>query len=238
MKNCIYIHGLESGGNSRTASILRKEFAGVLNIIEPKIDYTNMQSVVATIKEAMTTHPACFLIGSSMGGFVALQFPDTPKILINPALHPTEIDIVKRHPHLQSQLPVFLEMEKFVVEREKLNADNGDREDAEFTYGLFGLNDELFSFRAEFEQNFSYTLMSSNIFTCSDGHRLSEETVRKELKALIEYYLIESALFEATYPYIDMDDTEAWREGGFEPPRKELFAQLIAEKEKILAKLK
>ncbi|KAA6301955.1 MAG: hypothetical protein EZS26_001958 [Candidatus Ordinivivax streblomastigis] len=243
MKTCIYIHGLESKGNSRTAGILCEEFAGILGIVEPKIDYSDIQSVVETIKVAIAKSSSCFLIGSSMGGFVALQFPSVPKILINPALRPTETGIAKRHPQLQSQLSTFLELERYIVEHEIQNCNLGDREDSLFTYGLFGLNDELFSYRAEFERDFNYTLPRNHIFTCPDGHRLSEATVRNQLKTLIEYYLIDSTIFHESHPYYSTFplfgfDEEEYKRLGIEPPSEERFAKLTADREKILSKLK
>jgi hypothetical protein len=186
MKACIYIHGLESTGNSRTAGILREEFAGVLNIIEPQIDYTDIQSDLTTVKTAIGAHSPCFLIGSSLGGFLAIQFPSCPKILINPALRPSEIGIIQQHPRLQPQLPMLKEMEKaFDVRIDRAIRANNSVEGC-LAYGLFGTKDELFSYLDEFKRAI---IRRENIWTCSDGHRLSEDTARTKLAALVKLLL-------------------------------------------------
>jgi hypothetical protein len=238
MKTCIYIHGLESKGGSHTASVLREEFAGVLNIIEPVIDYADIQSVVETIKATIAANPDCFLIGSSLGGFVALQFPETPFILINPALRPSEIGRAQQHPILLPQLPVFLQMEKAFTERVTRKLRANDFIEGQSSYGLFGTNDEYFSYLNEFKQDLDRVVRTLHIFTCTDGHRLSEPTVRTKVVALVELLLQDIKIDE----YLDANftgwiDEEFAAEMGIKLPIDEKFEQLDAERKKILKRL-
>ena len=90
MKKVLYLHGLESNQGGPKVDFLAKEFC----VYAPEMDYKDPD---LNIKMFFIMHDfqPDFIIGSSMGGYVAdtlAQKYGVPAILFNPALHNRSFD--------------------------------------------------------------------------------------------------------------------------------------------------
>lgn len=172
-----YIHGFGSTGNSQTVQGLRKILGDKAIIHAPQFsnDLSTFEKIKQNIEEARK-HISEFrpeiIIGSSFGGFITTFIDGYYKIIINPCLLPSE--------RLSTLSP---NMGKEDIEKlKKLESDRDiDMEDNYFTFGLFGLNDELFSYRAYFEKEFS----KYRSYTMPCGHRIDIENIENHLIPLI-----------------------------------------------------
>ncbi len=87
----IYCHGLGSSGQSEKATIL-KQTCGDLEVVAPNLPLEPRQAI-RRIEEEVKRLPfePCLLIGSSLGGFYALNLHQKcglPAVLLNPATNP------------------------------------------------------------------------------------------------------------------------------------------------------
>ena len=85
MKKVLYLHGLESNQGGPKVDFLANEFI----VHAPKMDYTDPDLNIKMLFTMQDLKPD-FIIGSSMGGYVADILAEkygVPAILFNPALH-------------------------------------------------------------------------------------------------------------------------------------------------------
>jgi len=89
MKKVLYLHGLESKQGGPKVDFLANEFI----VHAPKMDYTDPDLNIKMLFTMQDLKPD-FIIGSSMGGYVADILAEkygVPAILFNPALHSRSI---------------------------------------------------------------------------------------------------------------------------------------------------
>ena len=89
MKKVLYLHGLESNQGGPKVDFLANEFI----VHAPKMDYTDPDLNIKMLFTMQDLKPD-FIIGSSMGGYVADILAEkygVPAILFNPALHSRSI---------------------------------------------------------------------------------------------------------------------------------------------------
>ena len=173
----LYIHGFGSTGNSQTVQGLQKALGNDATILAPQ--FTNDLSTVAQIeqniaeaKKYMHEFRPNVVIGSSFGGFIATFLNGYPRILINPCLLPSE--------RLHNLSP---NMSKEDIELLKALETSHDI-DGEMRfemYGLFGLQDELFSYLNLFKKLYG----ESKTYTMPCGHRIDAENIENHLIPII-----------------------------------------------------
>jgi uncharacterized protein len=96
MKKVLYLHGLESNQGGPKVDFLANEFI----VHAPKMDYTDPDLNIKMLFIMQDLKPD-FIIGSSMGGYVAdilAQKYGVPAILFNPALHNRSFDPAIEYP--------------------------------------------------------------------------------------------------------------------------------------------
>lgn len=173
MINILYVHGLrrtEDADESRTATALRYCLDPLKYKVIAPIFPSRGKEALISIQQAIIDHDIQIVVASSLGGFLSLLLRDIPKIVINPCCNP------------------FVELNKLGFEDLALTYnnllsslwENIEPFDVEFTYGVFGMHDELFSYKCEFEKSYKHALM------IDDGHRISIENVRQVISPLVE----------------------------------------------------
>ena len=170
--NVLYLHGLNSNGNSRTARTLMEECQN-WNVICPTLP-VDCGNAMNAIKSILNSNHIDIIIGTSLGGFLALQCHNYFRIAINPTLHPSQ-DIIK--------LGVD---ENIASTYRKYENEICDDEDCELTYALFGINDKLISYYDEFCNKY----LKDHILFTDDEHRLSVKSIKNNLIPLINKILL------------------------------------------------
>lgn len=90
MKKILYVHGLGSGANSSTTKMLRDYFKNDrVYAVELTMNYP--YECIKKVNDSVSENGIDVVIGSSMGGFFAMQAEGAAKILINPCLSPCAV---------------------------------------------------------------------------------------------------------------------------------------------------
>ena len=82
----VYLHGLQSSGQSTTAQRLRRTLPKH-EVISPDLAVQPDVALSQLRKLATTLRPDAIIVGTSMGGFFAQLFRGFNRILINPSFH-------------------------------------------------------------------------------------------------------------------------------------------------------
>lgn len=199
-KTVIYVHGLNSSGNSSTASSLKAYLRSFdIDVVTPTFDYSHPDVVNTQLKNLVVKHFPCVVIGSSLGGFYVLRQRNCKKIVMNPCLYPvTELpklgvdeNIVSKYKHMQQTL-----------------FNGWDAEETKSTIGIFGSNDELFSYKSELSSKID------RVIATSDKHRISPTTLRfVVIPIIVEYFssvnesLAKDILLNERFVTCTQDDT-------------------------------
>ena len=82
----VYLHGLQSSGQSTTAQRLRRtlpkhEVISPDLVVQPDVALSQLRKLATTLR------PDAIIVGTSMGGFFAQLFRGFNRILINPSFH-------------------------------------------------------------------------------------------------------------------------------------------------------
>ena len=192
--NILYIHGLGSSSESSTGKFLGEQSAEFVTFLHPTFDVSPkkaLEQINAFIKE----HDVKMVIGSSLGGFYALQSDCPFGIVINPALTPIQ-DIQKAFGkgtfNRVNDPGTYVIDESFYQELEEIIHKNYDDVETWFHRfpktknfcGIFGADDNLFSHYEDF-----HTINPEDVILIGNmGHRLDEEGQFK-LMILIGYML-------------------------------------------------
>lgn len=91
--NVMYVHGLNSNGNSTTGKliekVLKEQFSDIeINVFHPDFPKYGPDAI-KTLKQEIRKNKINIVIGTSLGGFVALNAEGPFRIVVNPALHPS-----------------------------------------------------------------------------------------------------------------------------------------------------
>lgn len=173
----LYIHGYGGIGRGQTVIGLEELLGDKVEIYAPYFGYkfsstAEIEQYIEDAKTAMDEFRPDLIIGSSFGGFITTFLNGYPRILINPCLRPSErVDILSPN------------MEHKEVKKLKALETSHDitPKTASETYGLFGLNDELFSYLQLFKQLYG----TKQAFTMISEHRIGMENIEFQLIPLI-----------------------------------------------------
>lgn len=185
MRKILYIHGLSSSGNSRTANTL-SALLPEDKIISPDLPIAPQKSLNLLYEICAAKHPD-LLIGTSMGGMFAQQIRGYKKILINPAFHVSEFMrknigtqafLNKRKDGIQNY-EITTELCDAYLEMENKQFDNITSFDKENTYAFFGEQDELVNCYEEYHKYYEHCMWFFG------GHRLKTEDIEEYILPLI-----------------------------------------------------
>lgn len=169
----LYIAGFGSGPKtSRTFKIIKEFMKDKWDVKCPDLDLTESPMTVHESISRMAQ--GCDMaIGSSLGGFYVLGIEgDCKKIAINPCLSP-----VKELPGLTSAIG-----DKAMKEFRRLEKKMEEIEETEGVYGIFGKDDDLFSYIDEFKKKWG----EDSCTIVEGGHKLEKEVLVKSLKKALK----------------------------------------------------
>lgn len=176
-KNILYIHGLGSDANSTTYKYLC-ELLPNHNVITDSFDLLNPIKTLEAINDIIDKKAISYVIGSSLGGFYALCCNKSIcKIVVNPCM-----DLAVEIPKL-TDVP-DLALSEFAKLKESAYNDI-DMEVRLFTYGIFGKNDELFSYRELFSEQYGF---KDNVLQVDANHKLTKSQLEVPIKKGFEYF--------------------------------------------------
>ena len=187
--NILYVHGLGGSKESTTCKNLR-EILTDCTIYAEDFDLYDVQGTLDKIEKIVQEKKIGTLIGSSFGAFYVLSRKATPfRIVINPCMSPS-LEI----PKLDKSIPENVVKELFSLEAKTYGLkfyNHGEKTPAmkNTTCGIFGTDDELFSFSTFFSQMYSdLTMYNDNIFFVEGGHhKLSKDQLTPTIKNAFEF---------------------------------------------------
>lgn len=177
----LFVHGLGSDKNSTTG----KNIKSILNeynidVITESFDLLNPTETMRRIRSY--SNSVDYIIGTSLGGFYVLaETNSVSKIVINPCMLPS-IEI----PKLENV------SDNLIAEWEKMEDDTYSSVDGEMrtvTFGAFGSNDELFSYKSEFMKIYGRKIKGfNNHVYLSAKHKMSYDELEYSLLVALEYF--------------------------------------------------
>ena len=197
--NIVYLHGMSSSGQSKTANKLRALFPDD-NIIAPDLP-VNPNEAMLLIRDTLQKMSIdnTIIIGSSMGAMFAHQQTSYCRILINPAFHVSRLlmeHIGKSLPFLSPRLDGIREFSVTeelcsLYEQMESRQFNFERSDynhhtAKYVIGLFGLQDNIVNCKDEFINNFDIPDYAF-YHEYNGGHRLTDTEIENVLKPAIDW---------------------------------------------------
>ena len=169
MINILYIHGLNSSGNSRTGKLLEEYLGQGYKVFHPTFPQ-DADAALAQAKNEIHKNNIDIVVASSLGGFIALKLRNVMKIVINPCMVPS-VELPK------------LGVDDVTVGRyaqlEKSLLSGIDAEEREITFGVFASHDELFSYKSLFTKYYN------NVSSMNDGHRISPMNIKNIIVPLV-----------------------------------------------------
>lgn len=188
--NILYLHGFGSSGNSATVEILRKYFKDDL-ILAPDIP-VNIKDGITFVRQYFREHQVDLIIGTSLGGFYAMNLGGVKKVVINPAMFPFQ-DLRKIAINGGGYLTDYAHDKK--IAWDVYNAYNDvekiqnefydivkDNETVNETYALFGTDDDVISHSDAFVAMFNPKKCEQFV----GGHRLNEELIANTLVPFVQ----------------------------------------------------
>ena len=186
----LYIHGIGSGRRgANTVQWFKKEFPedAIFSFdipIEP-------DRAIQYIKEKCLELDINAVIGTSLGGFYAMQIPGVQKILINPAIKAFEtVEKIGKGEHKffcvrDDGIDTYTIDDAFIAalrrQYEKF-LEVMDEETVAETYAIFGTEDDI----CQYSDLFKKTYRESQMMTEKFGHRMTEEIFKKCFKTMYE----------------------------------------------------
>lgn len=189
MSKLLYFHGLASSGATQTADYLRVKLPN-MEVISPDIPLNPMEALEMLHTLCLETHPD-LIIGTSMGAMFAQQMHDHRKILVNPAFHVSEImrKNMGVNPFFSPRkdgATSFDITEQLCQAYEEIEAHQFEGItdfDRQYTWGLFGTEDDLVHGHEEFLQYYHHATLYPG------GHRLLQKWVKAYVLPCIEEIL-------------------------------------------------
>lgn len=174
----LFIHGYGSGANNLTGSEIQRKLGNKAHVFMPGFSnelekFENMEQNIRKATDFVREHKIDLVIGSSMGGFTAMQVPGVNKILVNPAMVPSDIfNLGMLEDISETEIHKYRQLENRAV----------SKEEAALTYALFATDDELFSYKERFERLYD----PQKSFQMRGKHVISPKNIREDLLPLIE----------------------------------------------------
>lgn len=189
----VYLHGLQSSGQSTTAQRLRRTLPKH-EVISPDLPVPPEVALTELRRLATQLSPDAIIIGTSMGGMFAQMFRGFRRILINPSFHTSrklseyEGKRLEFHNPRLDGLKDFEVTKKLIKKYEQMEAKqfdpkfgiigrNPDRADQ--VTALFGTQDTVVNCREEYLQHYS------QLEEFEGGHRLDPNSTITLLVPLI-----------------------------------------------------
>lgn len=171
----LYIAGFGSGPTtSTTYKRIRKYLGKKWDVICPNLDLT---------ESPMSTHEGIsrlaqdydLVIGSSLGAFYVMGIDtDCHRIVINPCMVPS-----KELPEIATTISDEALKEFKRLEKKLKDIDDEDRGNV---YGIFGKDDELFSYIDMFKEKYNKYIVVPG------GHKLPQDSLLKGLGSALRYF--------------------------------------------------
>lgn len=173
--NLLYIHGFNSHGNSNTTQQLRKSLSkSSVEVHSPTLD-TDPNKTIPFLKNYIADNNIKIIVASSLGGFFALKLKNFGlfTIICNPCVYPSK-ELYKVGAN------IFLSDKFEKYEHDILNFDQDTRSSF---IGIFGRNDDLFSYKKELEK------CGVKSISTNDGHRVSNMTTQNVIVPIVIDYV-------------------------------------------------
>lgn len=177
--NILYVHGIGSNGKGNTVTLMKKYLTDheIYSFDIP----ADPNKAISFIKDKCKELDINLIVGTSLGGFYAMQICGVQKILINPAIKAydvaTNVIGFGTHKYLGDREDGVQEYkidDTFVEELKEQTIrhfENIDEEVTKETHGIFGTHDDICDFRNEF-----INLYGNKQFWEADfGHRMTED---------------------------------------------------------------
>lgn len=189
MQKILYVHGLSSSGNSRTAKVLQNLLPH-FHIVSPDLPINAQKALELLIEICRTINPD-LIIGTSMGGMFTQQLRGYKKILVNPSFHVSEV--LKQNIGIQKFLnkrtdgaenyEITVEICSEYTDMEKKQFENITELERGITWAMFGKYDSLVNCLDEYKSYYS------NYIIFEGEHRLSQANIENTLLPLIRKIL-------------------------------------------------
>ena len=183
----LYVHGIGSGKGGNTINWIREKFTDheIYSFDIPADPF----EAISFIKDKCVELDINLIIGTSLGGFYAMTIPGVQKILINPAIKAYETaNVIGYGTHeyfcvRDDGKQTYEINEEFVTKLitiYKTHKEFLDEEMVAETYAIFGTEDNVCDFRAEFETDYR----KSHMITAKFGHRMTKDIFDNEFTDL------------------------------------------------------
>lgn len=183
----MYVHGLNSSGESETGKTIEKVLTAKfpnfkINIIRPTFPKTGPEAI-SLLKQEIKKNKINIVIGTSLGGFIALNAEGPFRIVVNPAMHPSKLLTKLGEP--QEVADTYVDIE------EKLYK-SIDYETKATTIGWFADNDKVVKNGGEFKQKYG----SRREF--HGEHRMNEKVISDIIVRSVQEWITksENGMFE------------------------------------------
>ncbi len=194
LRQVVYLHGLQSSGQSTTAQRLRRTLSKY-EVISPDLSVAPEVALTELKRLGAQLRPDAIIVGTSMGGFFAQMFRGFRRILINPSWHvsrklaESEGQRLPFHNPRLDGLKDFEVTQKLVKKYERLEAQQWDKktgvigknaDDPSQVTALFGTQDTVVNGREEYLEHYT------DFREFEGGHRLDPNTTITLVVPLIE----------------------------------------------------
>lgn len=171
MRKILYIHGYNGSPQGRSFRLFQKYMSAYDGQVIG-MDYTQDDCAIALqeIRETIEREHIDLVIGSSLGGFLALLTTGIPRIVINPCYSPSA-ELPKLGPHNGLPAPSKEMVDTYAAFEPRLKSFTD--EERQLVTGYFAEDDELLgdTYREMFEREISKP------YTIPGGHHVAEEAV-------------------------------------------------------------
>ena len=182
MANILYVHGFGSNHNAGTFLQLKEVFPNH-KFISADFDLLDVQGTLSKISKLCKEHDIHLIIGKSLGGFYTMAYEGPQdKMLINPCVKPW-IEI----PKLDSSVPAeILEEWKNLFEKTEKNIHAAQRTKS---FGIFGDNDKLFSYKDYFDQKYGEINVGlKKSYMIPGEHHIGIENLKIAVQKGLDYF--------------------------------------------------
>ena len=194
MINILYIHGLGSSSSSSTGQLLKSYSDNSITFFNPTFSLSPKKAL-EEINQFIKENDIKLVVGSSLGGFYALQSNCKYGVVINPALTPIkdikesigygEHDCANDEGKYTIDDSFFSELE-WIIKRnykgEDLNSWYKEYDKSSIFGGIFGAKDELFSHFEDFHSINNYLITSIDDMS----HRFDKKYIRLLLAYIVK----------------------------------------------------
>ena len=170
------------------------ELKGLLGeVVTYTFNLLNVEQTQSDINHLIQIQGIDTLIGSSLGGFHVLINKNSKiqhRIVINPCLHPSR------------ELPKIVQIDELtkkafsVYEKTQLLRPEADKR-LEY-FGIFGKQDELFSYVDEFKNKFGINKPTPNQTTIKGHHRLTGSELEVGMREALNFFVINKVFVYVT----------------------------------------